>query len=158
MKPYQVTASALIQAPAEQVYAILADYRQGHPHILPKPYFLNLEVEEGGVGAGTRIRFQMRAFGKTQTARAVITEPEPGRVLVETVLISGIVTTFTVSPSGDGQQAETTISTQLKAPQGLLAPLERFMTRLFLQRVYRQELQLLDAFAQEQSRNAPASV
>jgi uncharacterized protein YndB with AHSA1/START domain len=157
MKTYQVTVSALIQAPAEQVYAILADYRQGHPHILPKPPFLNLEVEEGGVGAGTRIRFQMRAFGKTQTAQAVVTEPEPGRVLVETISQSEIVTTFTVSPSGDGQQAETTISTQLKAPQGLLAPLERLMTKLFLARTYRQELQQLDAFAQERSRNAAAS-
>ena len=156
MGTYQVSVSALVKAPAEQVYAILADYRHGHPYILPKSYFPSLEVEEGGVGAGTRIRFQMRAFGKTQTAQAVVTEPEQGRVLVETIPLSGIVTTFTVSPSGDGQQAETTISTQLKAPQGLLAPLERFMTKMFLQRVYRQELQLLDAFAQERSRNARA--
>jgi hypothetical protein len=155
METYQVTVSALINAPAEQVYAILADYRDGHPHILPKAYFPSLGVEEGGVGAGTRIRFQMRAFGKTQTAQAVVTEPEPGRVLVETIPVSGIVTTFTVSPSGD-RQAETTISTQLKAPHGLFAPLERLMTKLYLQRVYRQELQQLDAFAQERSRNAPS--
>lgn len=156
METYEVTVSALIDAPAELVYAILADYRAGHPHILPKAYFPSLEVEEGGVGAGTRIRFQMRAFGKTQTTRADVTEPEPGRVLRETIPTDGIVTTFTVSPAGDGWQAETTIATQLKASQGFFAPLERWMTKRFLQRVYRQELQLLNAFAQERSRNAPA--
>jgi hypothetical protein len=158
METYTVTESALINAPAEKVYAILADYRNGHPHILPRPPFVSLEVEEGGFGAGTRFRMQMRAFGKTQTAQAVVTEPEPGRVLVETIPEAGIVTTFIVTPAGDGQQAQTTFSTDLKAPRGLLAPLERWMTRRFLQQTYRRELQILDAFAQEQSQNATAPV
>ncbi|MBE7471239.1 MAG: hypothetical protein DPW09_17095 [Anaerolineae bacterium] len=158
METYNVTESALINAPAEKVYAILADYRNGHPHILPRPPFVSLEVEEGGVGAGTRFRMQMRAFGKTQTAQAVVAEPEPGRVLVETIPEAGIVTTFIVTPAGDGQQAQTTFSTDLKAPRGLLAPLERWMTKRFLQQTYRRELQLLDAFAQEQSQNTPAPV
>lgn len=100
----------------------------------------------------------MRAFGKTQTAQAMITEPEPGRVLVETIAEPAIITTFTVSPNGDGEQAETTIATKMNAPQGWLAPLERFMTKRFLQRVYRQELQLLDAFAQAERDKAAASV
>ena len=38
-------------------------------------------VEEGGVGAGTRIRFTMTVLGKTVTLRADVTEPVPGRVL-----------------------------------------------------------------------------
>ncbi len=153
METYQVSASAVIKAPAEQVYAILADYHNGHPHILPKQYFPSLEVEEGGVGAGTRIRFQMRAFGQTQTAHANITEPEPGRVLVETIPESDIITTFTVLPTSDGQHANTTISSQIKDPQGLLAAVQRFVTKQFLQRVYRKELQLLDEFAQEKSQH-----
>src|SRR5262245_56834492 len=65
MITYQVTASAAMNAPAEQVYNIIADYRNGHPHLLPKQ-FSNLLVEEGGYGAGTRIRFQMTAFGQTR--------------------------------------------------------------------------------------------
>ncbi|MCK6626246.1 MAG: SRPBCC family protein [Anaerolineae bacterium] len=158
METYNVTESALINAPAEKVYAILADYRNGHPHILPRPPFVSLEVEEGGIGAGTRFRMQMRAFGKTQTAQAVVTEPEPGRVLVETIPEAGIVTTFVVMPAGNGQQARTTFSTDLKAPRGLLAPLERWMTRRFLEQTYRRELQLLDAFAQAQSQNTPAII
>lgn len=78
-----VTASALIPARRERVYNILANYREGHPRILPKQ-FSNLVVEQGGLGAGTVIRFQMSVFGRKQTFRAEISEPEPGRVLVET--------------------------------------------------------------------------
>jgi len=63
MDSYQVMESALIKAPAEQVYNIIADYHNGHPTFC-QAYFLNLEVEQGGVGAGTIIRFQMRVLGK----------------------------------------------------------------------------------------------
>jgi hypothetical protein len=58
MPTHQVSASADVRAPAEKVYAILADYRHGHPQIVPRPPFGLLEVEQGGYGAGTVIRFQ----------------------------------------------------------------------------------------------------
>jgi hypothetical protein len=93
-----VTATARIAAPPERVYAIIANYRDGHPRILPKE-FRGLTVEEGGIGAGTIIRFQMRVLGATTTYRAAITEPEPGRVLVETNFEgNAAVSTFTVNP------------------------------------------------------------
>jgi hypothetical protein len=154
MESHRVTASALIKAPTEQVYAILADYHDGHPHILPKPYFSSLEVEQGGIGAGTLIRVQMRVLGKTQTFRAVITEPEPGRVLVETILTSGIVTTFTVHPVEEGQhpRAQARITTELKPRGGVPGLLERFLTTLLLRRIYTQELKLLAALAEGRSR------
>src|SRR6266403_913529 len=101
MKTCRVTTSAIIPAPAKQLYAIIADYRNGHPHIIPKPYFTYLEVEQGGIGAGTIIRFQMRVLGRTQNFRAVVTEPDPGRVLVETNNGGESVTTFTVDPLAD---------------------------------------------------------
>jgi hypothetical protein len=103
MTQQRIAASALIQAPAQQVYAIIADYRNGHPRILPKPYFVSLTVEQGGVGAGTMVTFQMKVMGSWQTFHAVITEPEPGRVLVETDSSAGTVTTFTVDPRDNGQ-------------------------------------------------------
>jgi hypothetical protein len=150
MKPYFVTASAPVKAPAEQVYAILADYRDGHPHILPKQYFLSLEVEQGGFGAGTLIRFQMRILGKTYTLRAAITEPEPGRVLVETDPDTRIVTTFIVKPLEQGQQAEVTITTEGNVRnKGLPGLLERFFTPMLLRRIYVQELALIAAYAEE---------
>ncbi|MCL4300686.1 MAG: SRPBCC family protein [Anaerolineae bacterium] len=156
MNSYYVTESALIKAPAELVYNIIADYHNGHPYILPKPYFLNLEVEQGGVGEGTIIRFQMQVLGKTETFRATVTEPEPGRVLVESNQPQGSVTTFTVDPVEGGQSAQVTFATELPDRGGLPGLLERFLTRLMLPRIYRKELAQLEAVAQERAR-APQS-
>ncbi|HEX8282939.1 MAG TPA: SRPBCC family protein [Pyrinomonadaceae bacterium] len=149
-KVYTVTASALADAPAETVYAILADYRYGHPHILPRRYFTSLTVERGGFGEGTVIRFGMRAFGKTRVARAAVTEPEPGRVLVETALEEGgPVTTFVVEP--EGRRARVTLSTELTSASGLFGAVERFVASRFLKRVYKLELARLDDFARRLS-------
>ena len=154
MKPFQVTASALINAPAEQVYNILADYQNGHPYILPKPSFSSLKVEQGGVGAGTIIHVEMNIMGQKQAFRAAITEPEPGRVLVETDLAGRVVTTFTVAPLEAGQQAQATITTDITSRPGFLGLLERFFTGMILPRIYSQELALLAALAEERSRTA----
>ena len=149
-KVYTVTASALVEAPAETVYAILADYRDGHPHILPRKYFTGLKVERGGYGAGTVIRFGMRAFGKTREARAAVTEPEPGRVLVETALDEGgPVTTFVVEPVGG--RARVTFKTELTSASGVAGAVERFVASRFLRRVYALELAQLDDFARRLS-------
>lgn len=96
MKSQIATATKIIHAPAEMIYEILADYRTSHPRILPKPYFLSMDVEEGGFGAGTIVNFKMRILGQTRAFRTLITEPEPGRVLLETDLASDIATKFAV--------------------------------------------------------------
>ena len=80
--PFVVSKSAEIGAPADRLYGIIADYRNGHPRILP-PAFTELTVEAGGVGAGTRIRVGMRMLGRVMTFPAEVSEPDPGRVLVE---------------------------------------------------------------------------
>ena len=145
-KAYTVTASALVEAPAEVVYKILADYKEGHPHILPRKHFTFLAVERGGVGEGTLIRFGMRAFGKTRIARAAVTEPEPGRVLVETALDEGgPVTTFVVEP--EGRRSRVTFSTELTSAAGLAGAVERFFATRYLKRVYALELRQLNDFA-----------
>jgi hypothetical protein len=151
MKPYQVTSSLLIKAPAKQLYDIIADYHNGHPLILPKPYFVSLEVEEGGFGAGTIINFQMRVFGKTQTFRAVITEPDPGRVLVESDLDGGVVTTFKVL-SVDGRHSEVAITTNGQTSRdGVVGLLERYLTEKYLRRIYKKELRQLAEIAQSKT-------
>jgi Polyketide cyclase / dehydrase and lipid transport len=157
VKTQYVSASAIINASAKQVYAILADYRDGHPRILPKQYFSSLEVERGGIGAGTVIRFEMRAPGMTRTFHADITEPEPGRVLVESNRVasdsaSKSVTTFTVDPVNGGQQAQVTISTTLS----VLNWLEGLFTSMFLRRVYAQELKQIASLAEERRGDAQA--
>lgn len=149
MSTYQIQASSQIQAAATVVYATIADYRNGHPHILPSN-FSNLVVEEGGIGAGTRIRFDMTLLGQTQSYRATITEPEPGRVLVEdNGPETGSVTTFTVDPLAQGTAAQVTITTTFTQRPGLGGQIERWLLKLFVPRVYNQELQLLAKVAKE---------
>src|SRR5262249_15130093 len=149
MQRYRVSVSSLIPVPPALVYNIIADYRDGHPHILPKPCFEALEVESGGIGACTVIRFRMRLFGDTKEYLASITEPEPGRMLVESNE-SGEMSSFTVDPVEDGRHAHVTITTELPS-RSWLGPLERFLARLMLRRIYKRELALLAAVAQERS-------
>jgi Polyketide cyclase / dehydrase and lipid transport len=138
-----VSASATIPARRERVYSLIADYRDGHPRILPKQ-FSSLVVEQGGVGAGTIIRFQMRVLGKKQTFRAAITEPEPGRVLVETYLdANGAVTTFTVNPGSAPADSHVTISTEIQVRSGFLGKIEKTISTLLLRPTYVQELENL---------------
>lgn len=155
MKTQQVTASAIIDAPAKRIYTILADYRDGHPRILPQQYFSALEVKQGGVGAGTTLRFQMRASGTTRTFLADVSEPEPGRVLVESNWLENdptsiSVTTFTVDPIDGEQRARVTISTTLSVSNWL----EGLFTTMFLRRVYAQELKQIAVLAADQSANS----
>jgi Polyketide cyclase / dehydrase and lipid transport len=141
---YRVVSSARVGAPADRVYRILSDYRNGHPNILPAA-FSNFVVEAGGVGAGTLTRFDVRAFGRTQSFRHEVLEPEPGRVLVERDRDLDSRTTFTVEPA----EAESivTISSELRSRPGLGGRIERWLSRRFLTGLYREELAKLDAFA-----------
>jgi hypothetical protein len=135
------------------VYNIIADYHHGHPLILPKPYFISLRVEQGGFGEGTIISFDMKVAGKRQTFRAAITEPEPGRVLVETNLgQEGAVSTFAIEPRDSGQGSKVTITTEgVIEREGMAGTLERILTTKYLQRIYKKELRLLDALARKKA-------
>jgi hypothetical protein len=140
------SVSAKINSSSKVVYAIIADYRDAHPKILPKPPFVSLIVEQGGIGAGTIFRVQMKVLGKLQTFRTVVTEPEPGRVLVETN-DTGYITTFTVEPIDDGNNSIVTFTTEIPDSSGLLKKLEFHLTKLLLTPVYKQELENLAQFA-----------
>lgn len=146
MATYRASASADIDAPAERVYGIIADYANDHPRILPRPPFGSLVVERGGVGAGTVVAFSLKVMGRERALRARVDEPEPGRVLTETDLATGVVTTFTVEALPN-DRSRVKIATVGPLGSGVLAGLERFMTVSFLERTYRQELALLQAFA-----------
>ncbi|MFL6253642.1 MAG: SRPBCC family protein [Pyrinomonadaceae bacterium] len=149
-KTFTVKASAKVSAPADVVYGVIADYRDGHPHILPRKYFDWLEVEQGGRGEGTVIRFQMRVLGRTRVLRAFVTEPEPGRVLVETDASNeGPITTFIVEP--EGSNSHVTFSTVMSSTGGLRGGLEQFVLRRLLRRIYARELEQLGRVAVERS-------
>lgn len=138
---HTVSASAIIPARRERVYSLIANYRDGHARILPRQ-FSNLVVEQGGIGAGTVIRFQMSFFGKKRTLRAEITEPEPGRVLAETY-VDGAVTTFTINPGTAPADSQVTISTDLPVRSGVGGWIERKLSSFLLRPIYVKELQNL---------------
>ena len=146
-------SSSVIHASARVVHQLLADYRDGHPRILPRQYFPRLEVERGGVGAGTIIRFQVRILGSTREVRAEITEPTPGQVLVETDLETGARTTFVVTPQDDGAACRVEIRTEWEA-KGIRGWIERMMAPRMLRRIYVAELAQLAAVAEGRNSNA----
>ena len=143
MKPIQAEGSLVIDAPASVIYDILSDYRAGHQAILPKQFFASLIVEKGGRGAGTEITVGMKALAGKKTYRMVVTEPEPGRVLVEADEAAGVVTTFTVDPIPNELHSRVTIQTVARSSGGIAGVIERWLNPFVMRRIFRQELRLL---------------
>ncbi len=83
MNSYQVQESEVINSPPAQVYAIISDYHEGHPAILPSRYFTEMAVTAGGRGEGPVTTVAMNVFSAKILYELNVTEPEPGRVLVE---------------------------------------------------------------------------
>ena len=146
MGKVEASAERTIDAPAGQVYGYLADMRQ-HPKFLP-PAFSDFQVEEGGVGAGTVTRFAVTAGGRTRTYRMQVTEPEPGRTLVESDANSSLVTTFNVEPQGG--QSLVRISTSWDGAAGVGGFFERTFAPRAMRRIYLDELDRLNAYARDQ--------
>lgn len=140
-----ISAERLIDAPPDIVYHCLADYRDHHnPSGFLPPAFSNFKVTSGGVGAGTEASWDVTTGGRTRSVQAVITEPEPGRRLVETG--NGVVTTFSVEPTGGGARVrfDTVID-----DRGLTGLMTRLFAARLLRPLYADELQRLDAFAKK---------
>lgn len=145
MSEIHVSANRLIAAPAERVYRILADYRQHHPRILP-PAFSGFSVEQGGVGTGTVIRFNVSIGGRTQGYHQRVDEPEPGRVLRESDIDGDGHTRFTVTPVGT--ESHVSIETTWRS-SGLRGLVERLVAPRLLRPLYRNELDRLDIYARD---------
>lgn len=143
MSQLEICESAVIPAPVEKVYALLADYHHGHPRILPRDTFQEIQVEAGGVGAGTQFRLRSKILGVERMLRMSVSEPEPGRVLAESDRDSDLYTTFTVAALPEPAGSRVTIHTIWTAQPGVAGLLERFVIRGVLRKVYLQELDLL---------------
>ena len=137
-----ISARSRVGAPPERVYGILADYNTGHPSILPSA-FTKLTVEKGGVGAGTTISFELRLLGRARRYRASVTEPEPGRVLMERILDNDAVTTFRVDPGALRNESDVTITTKVMVWPGVVGQIQGFVLTWLLESLYRKELSLL---------------
>ncbi len=153
MGQIKVKAESVLEARSEDVYATIADYHHGHPNILPKANLYDLQVEQGGYGAGTIHRFKSRVLGVEQSFYQRVSEPEPGKVLVEQDIdsVQNVATTFTVIPLEQGQKSHVEISTTMNASPGLRGLVERIIVSIVNPRIYRKELKLLEEVAQRRS-------
>lgn len=108
----QVTARTqrTIAAPAERVHAALQDYDTVRPSILTEHYG-DYRVETGGTGAGSRVHWTLQATKKRVREQLVeVSVPAADRV-VERDTRSSMVTTWTVTPEGDGSSVVTVETT-----------------------------------------------
>ena len=132
-----------MDAQADVIYHCIADYREHHrPEGFLPPAFCDFEIDRGGIGAGTELHWVVDAGGRRRTVTATISEPVPGRTLVETG--PGIQTTFTVEPMDRG--ARVRFDTVIDE-----AGLPRVLNRLFAGRIlgpiYEDELRRLEDHA-----------
>jgi len=141
-----VSAARAIDAPAQQIYEILTDYRTGHREILPSQ-FVDYRVVEGGRGAGTLISFRIRAGGRERPYTMRVSEAIRGSVLVETDTTSSLTTTFSLTPIGDDRRTLVTIRTEWQGGKGIGGFFERIFAPLALRRIYNDELDRLAAAA-----------
>jgi hypothetical protein len=138
------SAARVIDAPAQRIYDIMADYRTGHRQILP-PQFLDYRVVEGGWGAGTVVSFKARAGGRERVYTMRVSEAIPGSVLVETDTQSSLVTTFSLTPVDDGRRTRAAIRTEWQGSSGIGGFFERTFAPLAMRRIYNDELDRLAA-------------
>jgi hypothetical protein len=139
-------AEQLIQARPDAVYAVLADYQTHHPRIMPSSLFSDLEVESGGVGAGTVFHITLRMLGKRQRLHMKVAEPEPGRVLTETNIDTGAVTEFTVAASDGASSTLTRISSEWQTGGGVRGVIDRLITPLVTRRILTKQLAELNRY------------
>lgn len=146
MNQYQVTETAVINATPSQLYAILSDYQVGHRAILPPRYFTDMVVTAGGQGAGTAVTVHMNVLGTRVVYHLLVTEPEPGRILMEVDQEAGIQTTFTLDPVENGLRTRVTISTTARSSSGVKGVIERLINPGITRKIYREELKQLADF------------
>lgn len=137
-------AERFMSVPAERVYQCIADFQTNHPNFLP-PTFSNFRVEQGGVGAGTVICFEVKVGGRRRTYRMQVDEPEPGRVITESDTGSSLVTTFRLVPEWEGCRVR--IETCRQGAGGVVGFFERVFAPRVLRRIYADELERLEHYA-----------
>lgn len=138
-----VEVSSSIPATADRVYGLLRDYTpEGHPSILPKQYFTDLRIVKGGVGAGTVIDVDMKSGGTKTTMRLEVSEPQPGKLLVEEDKAMGVLTHFIFEDGGNGT-SKLTFKTWFRRKPGFRGWVEKLIIPGFTRKVYREEQSLI---------------
>ncbi|GAA0487980.1 SRPBCC family protein [Streptomyces sp. NPDC046215] len=134
MGQVEATTERIIAADPEEVFDALADYTGTRAKLLPE-HFSEYEVREGGDGEGTRVHWKLQATSKrVRDCLLEVTEPTTGQ-LVEKDLNSSMVTTWTVTPAGEGK-ARAVVTTVWNGAGGIGGFFERAFAPKGLARIY----------------------
>ncbi|MEF9907571.1 SRPBCC family protein [Streptomyces sp. NPDC085927] len=102
MAQVEATTERIVVADAETVFDALADYSGTRGKLLPEQYS-EYEVREGGDGEGSLVHWKLQATSKrVRDCLMEVTEPSDGE-LVEKDRNSSMVTTWRVTPAGEGR-------------------------------------------------------
>ncbi|MCC3650984.1 SRPBCC family protein [Streptomyces sp. S07_1.15] len=102
MAQVEATTERIIAAAPEAVFEAIADYSGTRARLLPEQ-FSEYEVREGGRGAGTLVHWRLQATSKrVRDCLLEVTEPTAGQ-LAEKDRNSSMLTTWTVTPAGEGK-------------------------------------------------------
>jgi hypothetical protein len=82
----------------------------------------------------------MEVMGVKKTYHMTVTEPEPGRLLVETDHNTGERTHFIIEPLADGRQTRVTLDSKFNVSSGFAGSIERLITPPITRRIYKKEL------------------
>ncbi|MEU5419720.1 SRPBCC family protein [Streptomyces sp. NPDC001407] len=134
MGQVEATTERIIAADPEEVFDALADYSGTRAKLLPE-HFSEYEVREGGDGEGTQVHWKLQATSKrVRDCLLDVTEPTTGQ-LVEKDLNSSMVTTWTVTPAGEGK-ARVVVTTVWNGAGGVGGFFERTFAPKGLGRIY----------------------
>src|SRR5688500_8202873 len=134
MAQVEATTQREIAAGPDEVFDALADYSGTRAKLLPG-HFSEYEVKEGGDGAGTVVHWKLRATSKRiRDCLLDVTEPSDGE-LVEKDRNSSMVTTWTVTPAGEGK-SRVVVRTVWNGAGGIGGFFERTFAPKGLGRIY----------------------
>ncbi|MBP8538229.1 SRPBCC family protein [Streptomyces sp. MK37H] len=134
MGQVEATTERIVTGKPEDVFDALADYRDTRPRLLPQQ-FSEYEVREGGDGEGTVVHWKLQATSKrVRDCLLEVSEPSDGQ-LVEKDRNSSMVTTWTVTPAGEGKSRVVVTSTWTGAT-GIGGFFERTFAPKGLARIY----------------------
>ncbi|AGP54238.1 SRPBCC family protein [Streptomyces rapamycinicus] len=134
MGQVEATTERIVTGKPEDVFDAIADYRDTRPRLLPQQ-FSEYEVREGGDGEGTVVHWKLQATSKrVRDCLLEVSEPSDGR-LVEKDRNSSMVTTWTVTPAGEGKSRVVVTSTWIGAT-GIGGFFERTFAPKGLARIY----------------------
>lgn len=134
MAQVEAVTERIIAADPEDVFDALADYKDTRPKVLPE-HFSEYEVREGGDGEGTLVHWKLQATSKrVRDSLLEVSEPTDGQ-LVEKDRNSSMVTTWTVTPAGEGR-SKVVVTTVWNGAGGIGGFFEKTFAPRGLGRIY----------------------